>query len=101
MWIAKDPVFAGLEWGFLYSLSRLVHSFPQTPGRVNGFFAVFAGGVASSTDRSYLIAPPDPPRSLTVVPSIRIEGTTVRLRRGPQEGRVQGSSSRGPEDSAV
>ena len=43
------------------------------------------------------VAPPEPHRSLTVVPSIRIEGTTVRLRWGPREGLVQGWRTGGQE----
>ena len=43
------------------------------------------------------VAPSEPRRSLTVVPSIQIEGTTVRLRRGLRDGLVQGWRNRGPE----
>ena len=53
--------------------------------------------VPSAPLHSPIGAPPEPHRSLPVVPSIRIEGTTGRLRDGPREGRVQGGRNREPE----
>jgi hypothetical protein len=47
------------------------------------------------------LIPRQPHLSLTVVPSIWIEGTTVRLRHGPRDGLVQGLEEQGARGSAV
>ena len=52
-------------------------------------------GVAPQPPAHISIAPQELRLSLAVVPSIRIEGTTARLRGVPQDGRVRGWVNRG------
>lgn len=62
----------------------------KMPGRA----AQSLSSVESLNARSYSRAPPDPPRSLTVVPLTRNQRyygeTPRRLRCGPRDGPVQG-----------
>jgi hypothetical protein len=73
------------------------HLFRDTAEDENRHFQCNGGGNSAPHLPLISVAPPEPHRGLTVVPSIRIEGTTVRLRWGPRQGLVKGWRTGGQE----